>query len=343
MAAHTVHKETFSDVLRKRSALLIALSALLVLILAFSFVLQTVNARKTDIYPDKLPSVFSLTPVKTNAEEERAVVLTETAPVDESYFADALFCGDSLSDGIRIYEVFAGFDTCTMVGISPQSAATEAFYETEDGRTLTMVETIVEKQPSRVYVMLGTNGLNWASVDTLIAGYSEFLDAVRSQMPALDIIIESIPPTTRETAEKRPSYVIENINAYNAALLELAKSKGCYYLDIHAAVVGADGYLPDEIAAPDGIHFQISGYQIWKDYLFNHTIQGSAAYSIGPDGSMIFTAGTGQTPAEAPPTEESAEGEPAAEGAEATAEGEPAPEAETEPAAEETAPATEGE
>lgn len=333
MAADTVRKETFSEVLRKRSALLIVLSALLVLILAFSFVLQTVNARKIDIYPDKLPSVFALTPVKTNAEEERAVVLTETAPVDESYFADALFCGDSLSDGIRIYDVFAGFDTCTMVGISPQSAATEAFYETEDGRTLTMVETIVEKQPSRVYVMLGTNGLNWASVDTLIAGYSEFLDAVRSQMPALDIIIESIPPTTRETAEKRPSYVIENINAYNAALLELAKSKGCYYIDIHAAVVGEDGYLPDDIAAPDGIHFQISGYQIWKDYLFTHTIQGSAAYSIGPDGSMIFTAGTGQTAAEAPPADENAEGEPAAEGAEAPAEGETG-----EPALEEAAP-----
>ena len=331
MTAGTVRKETFTDVLRRSAALLIVLSALLVLILAFSFALQIVNAQKADIYPDKLPSAFSLTPVKANAEEERAVVLTETAPVDESYFADALFCGDSLSDGIRIYEVFAGFNTCTMVGISPQSAATEAFYETEDGRTLTMVETIVEKQPSRVYVMLGTNGLNWASVDSLIAGYSEFLDAVRSQMPALDIIIESIPPTTRETAEKRPSYVIENINAYNAALLELAKSKGCYYIDIHAAVVGEDGYLPDDIAAPDGIHFQISGYQIWKDYLFTHTIQGSAAYSIGPDGSMMFTSGTGQTAPEAPPAEEN--GEENAEG-ESTAEGEPAPE--------QPAPETEG-
>ena len=111
----------------------------------------------------------------------------------------------------------------------------------------------------------------------------------QSDLSSADIVLESIPPTTQQTAQERPSYVKENILAYNSAVKELAVRKGVYFLDVYASVVGPDGYLPEAIAAADGIHFQPSGYQIWKDYLKTHVIQGEASYSLGADGAMQFT------------------------------------------------------
>lgn len=289
----TVHmsprRETFGTVLRKNAFFIVLLSGLLIALIIFSVVIQLVNANRETIRTTLPPSEFSLKPIKTEVTQERSVTLTETTPVEQSYFDDALFCGDSISDGIRIYDLFKGYDTCTKIGISPTTVMEDAFFKTEDGQKLTMTDTIVFKQPKKVYIMLGTNGLEWSSIDSLVEGYGKFLDDLKSKMPALDIILESIPPTTKELAAKRTAFSSDNINAYNAAVLTLAKAKGCYFLDVHSVVVGEDGYLIEEIAAPDGIHFQVSGYQLWKDYLFTHTVQGSAAYSIGPDGSMMFT------------------------------------------------------
>ncbi len=286
----TIAKESIGRVFKRSRWLLLVLSALLGVFVLSSSLMQLSNQNKRTIHTGVAAAKLNLTPIAAPAQQEvSGTVLTETTRVETSYFDDALFAGDSLTDGIRIYDVFAGFKTVTKVGISPQTATTTPFYETEDGRELTMVEAIEYLQPKKLYVMLGTNGLNWASIESLISGYDEFLDAVQTRMPNLDIIIESIPPTTLETATERPSYTKENVDAYNAALLELAMKRGLYFLDVHAAVVGSDGYLPEDIAAPDGIHFQISGYSIWKDYLHTHTIQGNAAFSFADDGSIVYT------------------------------------------------------
>ena len=317
MAATGMKRETFGMVLRRRAGVIITLSVILALLLGGSVALTAVNAAKTTIYPDASPSELTLEARKNSGAGDKVAILTETAQVGDDYFANALFCGDSLSDGIRIYDVFEGYRTCTKVGLSPTAATTDAFYELEDGTKLTMVEAIEYNQPSVIYVMLGTNGLNWLDIDSLIAGYGEFIDAVRARMPALSIVLESIPPTTRSTAESRPSYAPDNIRAYNSALLDLAERKGCYYLDVYSAVVDSEGYLPDDIAAADGIHFQPSGYAVWKQYLQTHVIQDTAAFSIGADGRMVFHAGS-ESVSEAndteAQTEQTSQGDAASEG-----------------------------
>ena len=174
-----------------------------------------------------------------------------------------------------------------------------------------MLDQILYFKPKKIYIMLGTNGLNWdgITVKALIDGYEQFLDQLIAAMPGADIVLESIPPTTQQTAQERPSYVKENILAYNSAVKELAVRKGVYFLDVYASVVGPDGYLPEAIAAADGIHFQPSGYQIWKDYLKTHVIQGEASYSLGADGAMQFTRSqTAATDAAQPAATDAAQG-----------------------------------
>jgi glucan-binding YG repeat protein len=64
----------------------------------------------------------------------------------------------------------------------------------------------------------------------------------------------------------------EKVVAYNKLLLDLANEKGCYYLDVHSALVNENGVLPDDMS-PDGIHLNAPHYQKWFHYLKTHTVQ----------------------------------------------------------------------
>ena len=57
--------------------------------------------------------------------------------------------------------------------------------------------------------------------------------------------------------------------AYNKLLLDLANEKGCYYLDVHSALMDENGVLP-EAASPDGIHLNAPYYKNWFNYLKTH-------------------------------------------------------------------------
>lgn len=295
---HTSHPKTesFAEVFRKRLWLLLLCALLLVLVCALSLILTARNGGKIQLHSKLPPSDLGLTElsVSNDAQEDAGTVLTETARADESYVADALFCGDSISDGYRVYtEVFSGFRTATMIGLSPQAVSYQTFKNKtgDPAEEMTMLQMIQYFNPKKIYIMLGTNGLEWGEPDALIAGYETFLDEVIAAMPTADIIVESIPSTTEATAISRPGFSKERILQYNAMLKEMAGRKGVYFLDIYEAIVGPDGYTPVEIAAAsDGIHFTPDGYRRIKDYILTHTVQGDDAYSIGSDGFIQFTA-----------------------------------------------------
>jgi hypothetical protein len=164
-------------------------------------------------------------------------------------------------------------------------------------------------------------------------GYSALIDAIKSRIPGCHIVVQSIPPTTSATAASRPKFSKDNIIEYNARLLDVAIQKGVYFLDVHSALLGDDGYLMGDIAAPDGIHLKPSGYQIWYDYILSHAIKGEAFYSIDGSGHIkyISPGGAPEVPEGAeegdePPEEEPPENEDSAENADLPAGGsEPPP------------------
>ncbi len=291
--------ETLGEVFKKRLWLILFFFLLFILALSASLFIQAHNRGKQALHPALPPSDLGLAalPANTNADDGPGTVLTETTRVDDSYFADALFCGDSITDGFRVYtEVFSGYRTVTMIGLSPQAVSYQTFKNKtgDPAEEMTMLQMIEYFHPKKIYIMLGTNGLEWGEPETLIQGFELFLDELLAAMPSADIIIESIPSTTEATAISRPGFSKERILQYNAMLREMAERRGLYFLDVYEAVVGPDGYTPIEIAANDGIHFSgngpNNGYQRIKDYIMTHTIQGDAAYSIGPDGFIQYTA-----------------------------------------------------
>lgn len=290
----SVVRETFTDVLKKRKWSLIIPAILLILVIAFSVVLRIIRSNNEVFHSDVLPVMLDLNPIAIESSTESlGSVLTETAPVDDSYFADALFVGDSLCDGVRVYqEVFPGYRTATKIGLGIEQLLYDEFYSLSDEQKLSAIDHVSTMQPAKLYIMIGTNDILWNEPAKMAASYGAFIDEVLVRLPSCKIIVQSIPPTTADTASKRTMMSQERIKAFNEELKQLAIDKGVYFLDVYSVIVGEDGYMRTEIAAPDGIHMQPSGYALWCNYMKTHAVQSDASYSIGADGYIKFTQGT---------------------------------------------------
>jgi len=218
------------------------------------------------------------------------IEIAQTAAVDKSYFSDALFVGDSITSGLQIYDMFAGFNAIYRVGVNTHNASTDLFYETGDGQQLTLVEAVRHFAPRKLYIMLGTNGINWATTEWLLDGYRQLVATLVAENPDCIIVLQSIPPVTEKKSRDNRGFLKENFDAYNAGVRQIAIDLGVYFLDINSAFSTPDGYLSLDYAAPDGIHFGYDGYQRWYDYLMTHTVQGESVFCIGPDGYLMAAA-----------------------------------------------------
>jgi len=240
-----------------------------------------------------LPAAKPVLAPREFAESEKAekkvhsVVLEYSEAVGEEYFADAVFAGDSLTDGFRIYDVGQHFQVISYVGLSPGTALKQPVYKTAEGATLAMADAINYIGARKAYILLGTNGLNWTSPENLISGYFDLVDQLIATNPDTYIILQSIPPVTAATAASRTSYNRERVEHYNNLIKELAEEKGIYFLDVYSAFAGEDGYLPTSIAASDGIHMTPNGYRIWFEYITTHTIKGNADFAMDSEGRII--------------------------------------------------------
>lgn len=289
-------KETFLYVLKKRRALLIFIALVLVLVLAASFLLQMMNRNKVNLHTNRPPGDLGLKPtdiLSASTEGELGTVLTETTVVSSEYFSDAVFIGDSLTEGIRIYDVFGEVTVISKQGINSHSALEYTFYDPGDGVERSMVDAIEFLQPRKVYIMLGTNGINWESVAWNLEGYDKLIDALKARIPGSYIVIQSIPPATVEKSTADSHYARENVAEYNAGLLDIAMRKGVYFLDVHAALSDENDYLRADIAAADGLHLKPSGYQLWYDCVVSRAVKGESAYAIDENGRIKYIAGEG--------------------------------------------------
>ncbi len=282
--------ETFGSVFKRHRVLLAILSLLLVFTTAFSFVSNAANKNKEEIYlgywaPDL--DIHTIDVISGDTGVYSGTVLTETARVEDSYFASTVFIGDSLTQGLSLFDVFDNFIQVAMLGINPQNALTEEFYEI-DGVKVTMADAVEYYKPQKIYIMLGANGINTNTPEWLIENYEILVDELMRRVTGCQIVIQSITPVTREKAKADPEhYSLENIHKYNDMLRDMALRKGLFFLDVYSSVADEEGYMPSGITSGDGIHMKRDGYIFWYDYLMTHIIQGDSAYLISADGLMI--------------------------------------------------------
>lgn len=191
-------------------------------------------------------------------------------PVDSSYFEDAVFLGDSRTEGFQLYSGLKTGQYLHAVGATVESVFTKATEETEEGK-VPILDALDAMDFSKVYIMLGVNELGWPRKEDFHDQYGKIVDRIRELHPEAKIVLQSILPVSARQ-EAKGSYVNnERIAVYNQLIVQLAEEKDCTYLNVAEAVTGTDGCLLAEETS-DGVHLNVSGCQKWLEYLEEHPV-----------------------------------------------------------------------
>ena len=205
-----------------------------------------------------------------NAPYDFSPSVPESAEVDDSYFDDAVFIGNSRTEGFKLYAGLSNAEYYTAIGLMVDTIFTKP-YATVNGEKTTIMEALKTTDFSKVYIMLGMNELGWVYGSVYQEYYGRIIDGIREINPDAVIYIQSILPVSAEKSEKDDIYNNERINEFNALLRELAEEKEVYYVDVAEAVADEDGCLP-EGASFDGVHLTPDYCGKWRDYLKTHTV-----------------------------------------------------------------------
>lgn len=213
------------------------------------------------------------------AVDYRMVQLPENGSVDLSYFSNAVFVGDSLTEGLRIYPNIENAIANIATFVSNKNLTPKSYLEGEivfDNNYRPQqngVEAIVEANPGKVYITLGANALTFMTDEQLMYYYRQLIETLQQRLlPNAIIYVCSITPTTAEYAAQRPIFSSERLYQINNQIAKMCTETGVNFVNLHEALAGDDGYLPLEYAASDGLHLQPSAYSLWVQYLMTHTV-----------------------------------------------------------------------
>lgn len=196
-------------------------------------------------------------------------LVPEGEEVDNSYFDDAVFVGDSITSGIALYGVMANTKVLAAQNINLASVYTSPAIRLKDGSKATIMDAIAGGDYRKIYVMLGGNEIRDESEEAFLTRYGKLIDDLGDLYPDAILYIQSILPVT-----KNNRYRMDNarIDRFNAALLDLCSQKGVYYLNVAESFKDEDGMLPDSASPTDGMHFGTAYYEKWFAYLRKHAL-----------------------------------------------------------------------
>ena len=163
-----------------------------------------------------------------------------------SAYSKAVFIGDFVVSGISQF------------GFLPDAQVIASNSMTSD-KLIGYLDSIVSQSPDSVYIMVGINDLNYGSrsVDDIYKYEKEFIEAVKSAVPAADIYVLSVLPVSQRF-ESSSKVKQANIDSLNSKFSENAASLGITYIDVASVYKDGSGYF--------GSSYTDSGYNLKSGY-----------------------------------------------------------------------------
>ncbi|QAT48356.1 hypothetical protein EQM14_00375 [Caproiciproducens sp. NJN-50] len=194
--------------------------------------------------------------------------LPVSAPAPEGWFSDALFIGDSRTEGLRNYDGLPGATYYAVKGLMVNTVYTKDEIE-EKGKKETVMQAQAKHPFGKIYIMLGVNELGWSSMQTFVSDYKKMVADLKKDHPKARIYLQAIFPVSARKSAESSIYNNNKIVSYNQAIQKIAKQENVVFLDA-AQAISAGGVLPEE-ASMDGVHLNSEYCAKWCDYLKTHT------------------------------------------------------------------------
>ena len=193
--------------------------------------------------------------------------------VEDDYFADAVFIGDSRTVGMYEYgglEEISTFYAST--GLTVYKMFDSPLIKVPGQRKKQTVEEALQKNSfAKIYLMIGINEMGTGTVETFIAKYKEAVEHLRELQPDAVIYLQGIMKVTTERSEQGDYITNEGIEARNEEIAKLADNDHVFYLDVNPLICDETGGMEPSYTF-DGVHLKAQYIPIWKDYLKEHAV-----------------------------------------------------------------------
>lgn len=207
--------------------------------------------------------------------------------VDNSYFDDAAFVGDSRTDGFMLYSGIGTGKNLTSNGLSIFKLAEKKALKI-DGKKYTLLEALALEEYGKVYLSLGINELGIHNDEGFYNSYCAAIDAIRAVQPNAVIYIQGLIPLNEEQIQEyngnKYNLTNEHLRTYNDLMRKVAEEKQVAYLDLYTEFADENGSLPEGVSR-DGVHLVKDACKQWLDYLKTHTVGFDRLYPEGLPGT----------------------------------------------------------
>jgi len=163
-----------------------------------------------------------------------------------------VFCGDSITKGWEVYNLFD----------QPQKIYVNGVESCTSADILTRIEPIAQKRPNKLFLMIGINEIK--AQNRIIDNYDKIIKKIQDISPYTHIYVQSILPTRTQTIDNA------DIIATNKRLRELCARQNQFvrYLDLYSSFLADDGKLGPNFTE-DGIHLTKNAYSLWKKLIIS--------------------------------------------------------------------------
>ena len=197
----------------------------------------------------------------------------EYRTVEDDYFKDALFIGDSRTVGL--YDYGGLEDTATFYASTGLTIykLLDAEIVTVPGQKekLTVEEALQQYSFSKIYLMIGINEMGTGTVETFMEKYKEVVNRIQELQPNAIIYLQGIMKVTTERSSQG-DYITNYTYIYLITEIEkLADYVKVYYLDVNPLICDETGGMNPDYTF-DGVHLKAQYVTIWKDFLKSHAL-----------------------------------------------------------------------
>lgn len=194
--------------------------------------------------------------------------------VEDDYFADAVFIGDSRTVGMHDY---GGLEEITTFYAS-QGMTVYKLFTSEivsvpgQKKKITVEEALQENTFAKIYLMIGINEMGTGTVDTFMKKYEEVVTHLRELQPDAIIYLQGIMKVTaKRSAQGEFNITNEGMEERNERIAQLADNEKIFYLDVNPLVCDETGGMMESYTY-DGVHLKGKHVEIWKQFLKEHAI-----------------------------------------------------------------------
>ena len=189
--------------------------------------------------------------------------------IDDSYYSDALFAGDSRMRALSLYGDLPNAEVDYVTSLNLMKIDVSAADERDDGKTL--VDLLNETDRGHIYLLFGINEIRNKNFDYFIEKYQEIVTIILTKNPETDIyiILAWHPRKISGLTDEQLNIQLQDLNS---RLSTLAADNHVYYLVPDYALTDENGIIKDDYVA-DGLHLGPAGTRAFEDFIATHVVR----------------------------------------------------------------------